>query len=160
MLCGNVTYPGAEQPSGWEYASCGYINPSPNPQDPTGIRFEDQRGFKEVNGVLCLVIMPDNWRASTAGYTIASATWQTLEADGGFFLPASGWYNTQIPECPLTNYNSLLAYWTGTINYKPDHNSWVSGYVTWRMEYDGVAQMLRGAQWDFLSTVRLCKVVE
>lgn len=162
MLCGNQTYPGASEPSGWEYANCGYINPAPNVQDPTGIRYADQSGLKVVNGVKCLVIMPDSWHPNTAEYpySIATASWQELEADGGFFLPASGWYNTQIPECPLTQYNNMLAYWTGTINYKPDHHSWVSGYITWRMEYDGVDQMLRGAQWDFMSTVRLCKVVD
>jgi hypothetical protein len=45
----------------------------------------DLRGWKEVNGVCGLVILPDG-----SSYNIGSESWETLESAGAVFLPTAG----------------------------------------------------------------------
>ena len=61
---------------------------------------------QSVNGVLGLVIYPDDY----TGAVYAGSDWETFEAAGCVFLPASGWRNGT----SITNVGSTGFYWTST----------------------------------------------
>ena len=126
---------------------------------PSGIRF----ALATVNGVAGLIILPDNWSASTyslnrtnsattAEFTsnvISLANWSTLENAGAVFVPAAGMRNN----AAVLNVGSACWYWSSSALSTNDRVAYRTYFVDRNVSVDDYSNRHNGL------SVRLVKNV-
>ena len=90
-----------------------------------------------IDGVNGVILLPDDWElpegltfnvideSDYEANTYTLQQWETMQAAGAVFLPASGWRRgTEVSEV-----NNLVGYWSSTYEYGfSAHNIWIENY--------------------------------
>ena len=90
-----------------------------------------------IDGVNGVILLPDDWElpegltfnvideSDYEANTYTLQQWETMQAAGAVFLPASGWRRgTEVSEV-----NNLVGYWSSTYEYSfSAHNIWIENY--------------------------------